>query len=280
MTSIDLNISEYNKLRTDLAGLLEKGRLQAQQAVSEVASHTYWKVGRRLQTVTDGAGRTESAGLLRRLSGDLGLGQSTLYHTLQFFRLYPNGLPRSPAVAKLPWGTQVALLAVRDQDERLYYVEQALDQGWSRAKLRRAIRSGAYRGRPALLKGAEHKLLRPYSRLHTYLGVVDRVVDGDTLEVRIDLGFDVWKSERLRLRGIDAPELNTPAGKQARGFVERELGQCKFVVFHTYKTDLYARYIADLLYDPALDDKNAVFEKGHFLNQLLLDNGLALPMPG
>ncbi len=51
-------------------------------------------------------------------------------------------------------------------------------------------------------------------------------------------------------------------------------------MFHTYKTDLYARYIADLLYDPALDDKNAVFEKGHFLNQLLLDNGLALPMPG
>ncbi|HUU00431.1 MAG TPA: DUF1016 N-terminal domain-containing protein [Myxococcota bacterium] len=280
MTAITLNISDYKKLKTDLADLLEKGRQQAQEALAEVANHTYWKVGRRLQLATDGAGRTESAELFRRLSSDLGLGQSTLYHTLQFFRLYPNGLPRSPAVAKLPWGKQVALLSVPDQAERLYYVGQALEQGWSRSRLRRAIRSGSYRSLPALLSGAGSELARPDSRLHTYLGVVERVVDGDTLDVRIDLGFMVWKSERLRLRGIDAPELNTPAGKKARSFVERELGQCKFVVFHTYKTDLYARYIADLLYDPALEDENAVFEKGHFLNQKLLDNGLALPLPG
>ena len=162
----------------------------------------------------------------------------------------------------------------------VYYVEQVLEQGWSCPQLRRAIRTGAYRDRPARLKGAGHKLGRPGSRLHTYLGVVDRVVDGDTLEVRIDLGFRVWRSERIRLRGIDTPELNTPAGKQARAFVERELARCEFVVFHSYKTDLYARYIADLFYEPTLKDKNAVFEKGHFLNQKLLDAELALPLPG
>ncbi len=202
MTAITLNISDYNKLKTDLAGLLEKGRQQAQEVLAEVANHTYWKVGRRLQMATDGTVRTESAELFRRLSSDLGLGQSTLYHTLQFFRLYPNGLPRSPSVAKLPWGKQVALLSVPDQ------------------------------------------------------------------------------AERLRLRGIDTPELNTPAGKKARSFVEGELMQCPFVVIHSYKTDLYARYIADLFYDPTLEDKRAVFEKGHFLNQKLLDAGLALPLPG
>ena len=36
-----------------------------------------------------------------------------------------------------------------------------------------------------------------------------RVVDGDTLDVTIDCGFDIWKKERIRLLGIDAPEIRT-----------------------------------------------------------------------
>jgi len=53
-----------------------------------------------------------------------------------------------------------------------------------------------------------------------------------------------------------------------------------YISFSANDIRRHARYIADLLYDPVLEDKNAVFEKGHFLNQKLLDSGLALPMPG
>jgi len=45
---------------------------------------------------------------------------------------------------------------------------------------------------------------------YTYNVVIDRVVDGDTIDVHIDLGFDCWlRHQRVRLAGIDAPESRT-----------------------------------------------------------------------
>ena len=46
-----------------------------------------------------------------------------------------------------------------------------------------------------------------------------RVVDADTLLVEVDCGFGCRMEQRLRLRGIDAPELKTPEGARARAFV-------------------------------------------------------------
>ena len=130
--------------------------------------------------------------------------------------------------------------------------------------------------RPAPAPDAPPPLERPAPGLHTYTGIVEKVVDGDTLDVRIDLGFDVWRVERLRLRGIDAPEMNTPAGRAAREFVERALADCELVAFRTYKTDIYARYIADVFYDPAARERTAIVTQGRFLNQELLDAGQAV----
>ncbi len=46
--------------------------------------------------------------------------------------------------------------------------------------------------------------------MYHYKAVLVRVVDGDTIDVDIDLGFDVWlKKQRIRLAGIDAPESRT-----------------------------------------------------------------------
>ncbi len=57
--------------------------------------------------------------------------------------------------------------------------------------------------------------MKPY----TYKGVVTRVVDGDTVDVDVDLGFDVWlKKQRVRLAGIDTPESRT------RNLAEKALG--------------------------------------------------------
>ena len=47
---------------------------------------------------------------------------------------------------------------------------------------------------------------------------VDRVVDGDTIDCTLDLGFDICKSERIRIGGIDTPE------KRTRNLEEKELG--------------------------------------------------------
>ena len=42
-----------------------------------------------------------------------------------------------------------------------------------------------------------------------YNAVLDRVVDGDTVDAIIDLGFDTWKKTRIRFYGINAPESRT-----------------------------------------------------------------------
>ena len=47
---------------------------------------------------------------------------------------------------------------------------------------------------------------------------IDRVVDGDTIDVTIDLGFDLYKKERVRIAGIDTPE------KRTRDLAEKALG--------------------------------------------------------
>ncbi|MBW1811815.1 MAG: thermonuclease family protein [Deltaproteobacteria bacterium] len=119
------------------------------------------------------------------------------------------------------------------------------------------------------------QLSRPVSGLHTYVAVLERVIDGDTLLARVDLGFDVWRVERIRLRGIDTPELKTEKGREAKQYVEQVLAEIPFLVLRTYKTDRYARYVADVFYDKLLKKKSRVFEKGKFLNQDLVEAGYA-----
>ena len=48
---------------------------------------------------------------------------------------------------------------------------------------------------------------------------INRVVDGDTIDVTIDLGFDLYKKERVRVAGVDTPE------KRTRDLEEKELGK-------------------------------------------------------
>ena len=46
---------------------------------------------------------------------------------------------------------------------------------------------------------------------------IDRVLDGDTIDVTIDLGFDLYKKERVRVAGVDTPE------KRTRDLEEKEI---------------------------------------------------------
>lgn len=51
-----------------------------------------------------------------------------------------------------------------------------------------------------------------------YRAIVDRVHDGDTFDAVIDLGFGVYTYHAIRVRGMNAPELSTPAGVDALHF--------------------------------------------------------------
>ena len=68
---------------------------------------------------------------------------------------------------------------------------------------------------------------------YTYVAHVERVIDGDTILVEIDCGFNIRVRQRLRLRGIDAPEMSTKAGERARVFVMPVVGEGTRILVQT-----------------------------------------------
>lgn len=118
------------------------------------------------------------------------------------------------------------------------------------------------------------------NQLYTYKAFVRRVIDADTIVVNIDVGFGLWREETLRLRGIDAPEINTVDGQSARKYVVDELSACPFVVIKTYGSDKYDRYLVDVFTLPGEEDPSKVAEQGGLLNHTLLSLGMARKFMG
>jgi endonuclease YncB( thermonuclease family) len=110
--------------------------------------------------------------------------------------------------------------------------------------------------------------------LFTYQARVERVIDGDTLKVRLDLGFDTWNRQVLRLRGIDCPEMDTPAGEKAKSFVQSYLKDTEWIIVRSSRSDKYDRYLADVFIPQSKPNP----ETDIYLNNLLLEKGHARRM--
>jgi len=113
--------------------------------------------------------------------------------------------------------------------------------------------------------------------LFTYRATVRKIIDADTLWALIDIGFGMFIRQKLRLRGIDCPEISTPQGVRAKKFVQEQLNNLDFIIIKTHKdqTEKYGRYLVDVFYLPGEENPQSVLEEGIFLNQQLLDQGLA-----
>lgn len=81
-----------------------------------------------------------------------------------------------------------------------------------------------------------------------YVKKVTKIVDGDTIDVDIDLGFDISFSSRVRLAGIDTPESRTAdkmekaLGLEAKAYLKHEIEAAKSVVIKTEKMDSSEKY--------------------------------------
>lgn len=77
---------------------------------------------------------------------------------------------------------------------------------------------------------------------------VSKVVDGDTIDVDIDLGFSISYSQRLRLAGIDTPESRTTdrfektLGIESKEYLKSKLKDAKDIVVKTEKPDSSEKY--------------------------------------
>ena len=81
-----------------------------------------------------------------------------------------------------------------------------------------------------------------------YVRKVENVVDGDTIDVLIDLGFDILFQSRVRLAGIDTPESRTKdlkektLGLESKEYLKKFLKDAKSVVIKTEKMDSSEKY--------------------------------------
>lgn len=111
--------------------------------------------------------------------------------------------------------------------------------------------------------------------MYTYAAEVIHVVDGDTVDVTIDLGFFVTTTQRVRLAGINTPEIR--GGTKTAGLVSKSYTET-WVKTHgpkvqlesqkPYADDKYGRFLATLR---STDGKSC-------LNAELLAGGLAVPL--
>jgi len=114
--------------------------------------------------------------------------------------------------------------------------------------------------------------------MYTYfVKSIDRIVDGDTIDISIDLGFDLTKKERVRLAGIDTPEKRTKdlaekkMGYQATEFLEMHLLEATKLTVKTEKDGKFGRMLGWLY----KSDKDTMS-----INQIMIDKGYAWSYDG
>lgn len=96
---------------------------------------------------------------------------------------------------------------------------------------------------------------------------LNRVVDGDTVDLDVDLGYSITTKQRFRLLGIDTPERGQVGFNEAKRKME-ELLQGQSIIVVSTKEGKYGRYLGQL-YVGTTD-----------INQTMLDLGLAVSYDG
>ncbi len=85
--------------------------------------------------------------------------------------------------------------------------------------------------------------------MYQYQARVERIVDGDTIEFSVDLGFHIYFREQMRLADYAAPEIDgveQPLGNVAKQKLEMLLPVGTIVALTSKKTDKYGRWLADI----------------------------------
>jgi micrococcal nuclease len=105
--------------------------------------------------------------------------------------------------------------------------------------------------------------------MYEYNATLDRVVDGDTVDALVDLGFDTWKKVRIRLMGIDAWESRTrdleekEKGIAAKNRVIEILkqGDNKFIL-KSHGVGKYGRCLGEVIVE-GMNVNNQLINEGH-----------------
>ena len=119
--------------------------------------------------------------------------------------------------------------------------------------------------------------------MYTYKIKLDRVVDGDTVDAYIDLGFDVSVKKRIRFVGINTPESRTrDLEEKAKGLAAKDrvkclLEGCNIIQLKSHGVGKYGRCLGELHID-MVDGKECLTLEN--VNELLIKEGHAVEYHG
>lgn len=166
-----MNTNDYAQLLDGIKARVRSARLRAAAAVNSELVLLYWHIGRDILMRQKEQGW--GAKVVDRLSGDLlrefpgmsGFSPRNLNYMLAFAQTWPEEAILQQAVAKLPWGQNIALMdRVKDPKEREWYAFEAAKHGWTREVLIRQIESGLYARQGKALTNFSRTLPREQSK--------------------------------------------------------------------------------------------------------------------
>jgi micrococcal nuclease len=114
--------------------------------------------------------------------------------------------------------------------------------------------------------------------MYTYKICLLKVVDGDTIDAEIDLGFDVKVKKRVRFMGVNAPESRTrdleekARGLAAKNRVKQLLEGCKNITLKSHGVGKFGRCLGELHLDIVDGQEKLTLVS---LNELLINEGHA-----
>lgn len=162
----------YESFLADLKTHIRSAQVKTSLAVNQELVFLYWQIGQQFLTQQEKEGWDSK--VVARIAKDLksefpdvkGFSRTNLLYMRAFAEAYPNEQIVQQLVGQIPWGHNVRLIEkVKNQEERLWYVQETITNGWSRHILELQIDSGLYQRQGRAVTNFEHTLPHPQSEL-------------------------------------------------------------------------------------------------------------------
>ncbi len=143
MKKSQTQLTNYPELLNDLKSLLTRAKCQAYKAVDNILVQTYWQIGERVvrEELKYKDRADYSKHLIERLADDLGFSRPVFYKIVQFYKTYLNVLTVS---RQLSWSHYQELMILPKKEEREFYEQQIVQNGWAVRTLRQEIKKKLY----------------------------------------------------------------------------------------------------------------------------------------
>ena len=172
MSDLIPNSKSYQDLLARLKSQIQTAQIRASVAVNRELVLLYWGIGREIlqRQASEGWGRKVVDRLARDLHSEFpemrGLSRTNLLYMRAFAESWPDQAIVQQVVGQLPWAHNIRLLdLVNDPQERLWYIQAAIENGWSRNVLVLQIESGLIRRQGKAATNFQATLPAPQSDL-------------------------------------------------------------------------------------------------------------------